>query len=397
MSLSKAKYQPPGIIMIMLITVTSSSVKMHTGNSYILKRAFLYLICVWFLFITDTSAESSGQVDFPSLISSLRIENNVRFCNEDVPLNNREVRERFEKELLLSLGDQPQVLLWLKRSSRYLPHIEQTLKINKMPDDLKYIAIAESALRPHAGSGKGAMGFWQFLAGTGKKYGLVINRDIDERRNIFASTEAAVMYLKKLHKDFKSWTLAAAAYNMGEEGLMAEILEQGTDDYYNLYLPLETQRYIFRILSVKLILSDPGKYGFKLEDDDYYPPLTFDRVQINCRQKIPIRIIAQAGNTRFKVIKDLNPEIRGYYLSKGKHHILIPRGASNGFKSRYEDCLKKYLSAQKERVYIVKKGDNLSSIAARYDIPLKNLLIWNHLDINRAIHPGDRLIIHGNK
>ena len=143
-----------------------------------------------------------------------------------------------------------------------------------------------------------------------------------------------------------SWTLAAAAYNMGEEGLMTQILEQDTDNYYHLYLPLETQRYIFRILSVKLIFSDPVKYGFNLSGNDYYPPLTFDEIQLNCLQEVPIRIIAQAGKTQFKVIKDLNPEIRGYSLAKGNHNILIPKGASEGFQARYESYLEKFLLAQ---------------------------------------------------
>jgi hypothetical protein len=184
---------------------------------------------------------------------------------------------------------------------------------------------------------------------------------------------------------------------MGEKGLMTQILEQDTNNYYHLYLPLETQRYIFRILSVKLIMSAPEKYGFRLSEKDYYPPLTYDKIQVNCQQETPIRIIAQAGKTRFKVIKDLNPEIRGYYLAKGKHTILIPKDASEGFQDRYQRTIEKYLAARKEGVYIVKKGDNLSSIAKRYDIPLMSLIIWNHIDINRPIHPGDRLIIYKDK
>lgn len=308
-------------------------------------------------------------------------------------MDRQEIRERLEKELLLTLWDRAQVILWLKRSSRYLPHIEQMLEKNGMPEDLKYVAIAESALRPHAGSRKGAIGFWQFMAGTGKKYGLVVDRYIDERRNLFASTEAAIRYFKKLYEKFNSWTLAAAAYNMGEQGLMAEILEQDTDNYYHLYLPLETQRYIFRILSVKLIFSDPKKYGFLLTEEDYYPPLVFDQIQVDCFKAVPIRLIARAAKTSFKMIKDLNPEIRGHYLTRGTHAILIPKGMSEGFQSRFRQYAKEFAAAQKERVYIVKKGDNLSSIAERFEIPLQALLIWNRLNLNSPIHPGDRLII----
>lgn len=358
------------------------------------KRILFISFCLWFLSLSPLYGSPLEQAGFPSLVSSIRIDAPVEFCGEEVPVRNREVQERLEKELLLSLWDRPQVILWLKRSTRHLPYIEEALRKNGMPDDLKYISVAESALRPHVGSVKGAIGFWQFVAGTGRKYGLVINEDVDERRNLFASTAAAVRYFKELYDMFGSWTLAAAAYNMGEEGMMTEILEQGTKNYYHLYLPLETQRYVFRILSVKMILSDPEKYGFHLTAKDSYPPLTYDRVRVHCAQDTPVRVIARAAETRFKVIKDLNPEIRGYYFAKGDHTILIPQGASEGFQERYRVSVEKYLAAKKERVYIVKKGDNLSSIAERFDIPLAALVIWNRLDITRPIHPGDRLIIY---
>jgi len=354
----------------------------------------IFSLFIWFFSWSNANGEQPGRNEFVPLVSSLRIAAPLKFCNEQVPIKHQEIRERLEKELLLSLWDRAQVILWLKRSRRYLPYIEKMLKENRMPGDLKYVSIAESALRPHAGSRKGAIGFWQFMVGTGREYGLVINTRIDERRNLFASTRAAIQYFKELHKKFGSWTLAVASFNMGEEGLEAEILEQDTRNYYRLYLPLETQRFLFRIVSIKLIFSNPEKYGFKLTDKDYYPPLTFDKVKINCSQETPIRIIAQVARTHFKVIKDLNPEIRGHYLSAGNHTVLIPKDASAGFKARYQRYTKKFFSAQKEHIYIVKKGDNLSLIANRFDIPLPALLIWNRLDLTRPIHPGDRLIIY---
>ncbi len=302
-----------------------------------------------------------------------------------------------EKQLILSLWNRPQVMLWLKRSRRYLPHIEKMLRESDMPDDLKYVAIAESALRPHAGSRKGAIGFWQFISSTGRMYGLVINKRIDERRNLFSSTRAAIRYLTDLHEKFGSWTLAVAAHNMGEEGLRAEILEQETNDYYQLYLPLETQQFLFRILSVKLIFSDPDKYGFKLSKEDYYPPLEFDEIQVDCSQETPIRIVAQAANTHFKAIKDLNPEIRGHYVAPGSHTILIPKGASASFQARYQDQANKLSENQTKRTYVVKQGDSLSTIAERFHVPIVDLILWNRLDPRSPIHPGDRLIIYQKK
>ena len=350
------------------------------------------------LFCSSALGETSEPaIPSESLILSLKLAAPHAFCGEPVPIDNREVKERFEKEFLISLGDRPQVVLWLKRSKRYLPYIEKMLKKNGLPDDLKYVAVAESALRPHAGSRKGAMGFWQFMKQTGQKYGLTINHRIDERRNLFASTGAAIKYFKDLHEEFGSWTLAAAAYNMGEKGLMSEILEQQTDDYYQLYLPLETQRFLFRILSIKGILSEPEKFGFKLQKDDYYLPLAVDKVRVKSVGEVPIRIVAEAAKTRFKVIKDLNPEIRGHYLASGTHEILVPKGTSTGFQKRYRRLVKRFSLGQNERIYVVRKGDNLSSIAEKFDIPLAVLIIWNRIDLKHPIHPGDRIIVRSGK
>jgi membrane-bound lytic murein transglycosylase D len=361
-----------------------------------MKWRLLLVFPVWLLLSEHCHGTTMESSQIPCLVASLRLEGTLSFCGETVPTDEQEVRERYEKELLLALGNRAQVILWMKRSSRYLPYIEKSLREWQMPDDLKYVAFAESALLPHAGSSRGAVGYWQFIPSTGRKYGLTINSRIDERRNIFASTQAALRYLKELHETFGSWALAAAAYNMGEERLMAEILEQGTGNYYHLHLPLETQRFLFRILSVKVILSEPGKYGFHFTEEDYYPPQAFDVIQLDCTQETPIRIVAQAAGTHFKAIKDLNPQIRGHHLSGGSHQLLIPKGAAAGFSARYSRALGRYLSSLKGSVYIVKQGDNLSMIAERFGVPLLSLVIWNGLDVTRPIHPGDRLVIHEN-
>jgi hypothetical protein len=339
-------------------------------------------------------SESSS---FPPLMASIRITEPLDFCGEPVDLDNQEVRERLEKELLITIWDRPQVILWIKRSTRYLPIIEKMLRENEMPEDLKYVAIVESALRPHVGSHKGAIGFWQFLKSTGQKYGLRINEEIDERRNIFASTLAAINYFKALYAMLNSWTLSAAAYNMGELGLQSEIVFQKTTDYYQLYLPLETQRYIFRIISAKIIFSDPQRFGFRFTEADLYPPLQFDRVHIESFQDTPIQVIARAANTHFKVIKDLNPEIRGHFLAAGTHSLLIPKGAESGFHARLKQLVQQWLAENQERVYVVKEGDNLTTIAERFNVPLPALLIWNRLNGKQPIHPGDRLVIYPNE
>ena len=354
------------------------------------------ITAITFSAIHGDSSEILEPAQFPDLIGSVRVSGPLDFCGEPVEMDNPEVRERLEKELLLILWDRPQIVLWIKRSKRFVPIIAKLLQEHNMPQDLKYIAIIESALRPHAGSRKGAIGFWQFMEATGRKYGLVINSEKDERRNIFRSTQAAISYFKELHELLGSWTLSAAAYNMGEQGLQSEILAQKSDNYYRLYLPLETQRYVMRALSAKIILSAPEAYGFQFTEADLYPPLQYDRIRLECFQETPLAIIAQAANTYFKRIKDLNPEIRGHYLAAGNHWLLIPPGAADSFHTRFKMLVKQWQAENRERVYVVKAGDNLSIIAERFNVPLPALIIWNRLANNKHIHPGDRLVIYSD-
>lgn len=330
----------------------------------------------------------------PSLIAALRIEKPLSFCGEPVPLDNQEVRERLEKELLLTLWDRAQVILWLKRSGRYMPVIEKILQEEGLPDDLKYVSVIESALLPYIGSYRGAVGFWQFIKATGRHYDLVIDNDRDERRNIFTSTKAASRYFSELYRQFGSWTLAAAAYNMGEDGVKKAMENQEVADYYQLYLPLETQRYVFKIIAAKMVLSNPASYGFDIRDDDLYPPLEFDRATVNCAVQTPLQFVAKAASSYYKEIKDLNPELLGDSLGKGEHTIAIPKGCGAEFGTRFAGLAKEWEEANRIRSYVVKSGDNLSSIAARFDVPLQSLLHWNDVNPGSYIFPGRELLIY---
>ena len=357
-----------------------------------LYRIVLFCSLTSLLLINPVLA-SGPEPAVPTLLESIRLDSKLSFCGEPVPLTDGEVRERMEKELLLSLWDRDQALLWLKRSKRYLPSIEKILSEEGLPDDLKYIALAESALRPHVGSPKGAVGFWQFLPATGRRYGLTVDDQVDERRNLYASTRAAARYFTELHEKFGSWSLAAAAFNMGEEGLQAEILAQQVNDFYRLYLPLESQRYLFRILSAKLILTQPEKFGFYLQDEDYYPPLRFTTVQLTTFEETSLTVVAKAAKTDFKRIKDLNPELRGHYLAAGTHTLALPANTPPGFLSRFENAHQQWRQQRNERIYVVQAGDNLSTIAEKFNVPLAALLIWNRIDMDKPLYPGDRLVI----
>ena len=327
------------------------------------------------------------------LLSSLRLEQPILLCGERVPVDEPQVMERFEKEMLVALGNRPQVILWLKRTTRYFPYIEQMLRENGLPDDLKYLAIAESALRMHAGSSKGAMGVWQLMPQTARKYGLVVDLNFDERRNLYLSTPAVVTYLNALYERFGSWSLSLAAYNMGEEGLEAEILEQGVTDYYKLYLPLETQRFVFRILAIKRIVEAPQNHGFTLSPSDFYAQETFSAVRVNAFTDLPLRLIANAARTDFKTVKDFNPEIRGHYLAAGTRAVNIPSNGEKGFHDRLTAMVEVDARIRNQRVYVVKEGDSLSGIAQKFEVPLAAVLIWNRIGLSKVIHPGQRLVI----
>jgi membrane-bound lytic murein transglycosylase D len=265
---------------------------------------------------------------------------NLTICNEPVPLWERKIWERMDREFMLNVYDRGQIYLWLKRSKRYFPFVEARLKEKGMPDDLKYLLVAESALRPQALSTKGAAGFWQFIERTGKRFNLQKKTWIDERLDLAKSTDAAISYLKLLYDQFGKWTLAMAAYNCGEDRVKEEINQQGENEYYRLALPQETERYIFRILAAKVILSDPQRYGFDLPEEEGYPIIETDSVILQLPYPVLLRDIAKACGSFFKELKELNPEIQGYTLPAGVHQLKIPAGRKPLLEKQYKDFIK---------------------------------------------------------
>lgn len=347
----------------------------------------------WLSFSAEVKKKIDSQQRIPPLMESIQFKDDIHYCGIKIPLQRQDVKQRLEKELLLALWDRPQVILWIKRASKYFFHVETILKNQGLPLDLRFIPVVESALKPHAKSSKNAVGYWQFLKSTGKHYGLRIDSVVDERRNIFTSTTAAGKYLKDLEKIFGSYLLAIAAYNMGEYRLKKEIQVQKTHDFFSLYLPLQTQGYVFKVICAKLILENQEFYGFSLKPSDLYPVFTFDKVNLASDFQIPITLIAKAADIPFKMIKDFNPELRGYYLHTGEHAILIPKGKAKGFEARFTTAVKKWEKTVKNRFHIVKPGESLTGISKKYRISLSSLLKLNNLSLKGIIHPGDRLVI----
>ncbi len=168
---------------------------------------------------------------------------------------------------------------------------------------------------------------------------------------------------------------------------------QKVNNYYQLYLNQETQRYIFRILAAKIIMSNPGKYGYDLTSEDLYYAVQFDSAEIIVKEPIPLYIVAQAAKTYFKVIKDLNPHFKSYYLPAGKYKLMLPRGAAMGFSERFDNIMSQWLAEKKEHIYIVKKGDNLSTSFHPFQCSGKAIMIWNSITNGKKIAPGDKLFI----
>jgi len=264
----------------------------------------------------------------------------LTLCGERVPIERQDVWEMMDQSFVSSVYNQPQVILWIKRAHRYFPYVEKRLRERKLPDDLKYIAVVESALKIYATSSAQAVGPWQFINGTGKQYHLRSDRWIDERYNFERATEAALNYLTDLHKEFKNWGLAIAAYNCGENRMGRTLSAQKVNNFYDADLPLETEAYIFRILAAKSILTNPSAYGYSIPAAKRYPPLEYDEIDLSLHQETPITAIASACDTTYKIIKEMNPEIRQSALPAGNFKIRIPKGKAHGFNDR----LKKELS-----------------------------------------------------
>jgi hypothetical protein len=254
-------------------------------------------------------------------VFSLNTPTEISFAEERVPLEILDVRERLDRELLVNTYWQSQSLLFHKRANRWFPVIEPILEKNGVPDDFKYLAVIESGLT-NAVSPAGATGFWQLLKETGREYGLEINNEVDERYSVEKSTEAACKYLKAAYKQYGSWSMAAASYNMGIGGLQKQKSKQKVGNYYDLLLNEETSRYLFRILAAKEILSKPGIYGFHFRPKDLYPQYRTNELVI----AHDIQDLAQFAldkGTNYKVLKILNPWLRDSFLTNADKKIYI--------------------------------------------------------------------------
>ena len=259
-------------------------------------------------------------------VNDIELPETLEFCGEKVPLNRFYVRESLERELLVNSYRHASTILLLKRTTRWFPVIEPIMRRNNLPEDFKYLAMIESDLT-NAVSPSKAVGFWQFLEGTGKQYGLEIYKEVDMRYNQELETQAACSFLKDLYKRFGSWTLAAAAYNCGGGRVSRTIEEQHVNSYYDMLLPNETERYVYRILAFKLITENPAKYGFHISDEGWYQPLDYKTIKVTETIENLADFAIEQG-TNLKMLKYYNPWLRSEKLtiSQGNsYEIKLPR------------------------------------------------------------------------
>ena len=289
---------------------------------------FLFLFSIFFLSSSYlNNSDNIHQQGFNSKynVYSVLKPNDLKFADELVPNTSLDVWERLDKELLKNIYWQSNTLLYFKRANKYFPIIEEILAKNNIPDDFKYLALIESGFE-YAVSPSGAAGFWQIMRGTAREYGLEVNYAIDERYNLRKSTEAACSYLRKAYDEFGSWTMAAASYNMGINGVRRKIEKQETNNYFNLHLNDETSRYVFRIIVIKEIMENPRKYGFVFRDNDLYTHPQVKQIRVDSTID-NLYSFAKDHNINYKILKKYNPWLRISKLpdeSRRVYYIDIP-------------------------------------------------------------------------
>lgn len=358
-------------------------------------------------------AEPANMVEVASLPKEEAMElseNDDPALNEptfDVPITLNEKVEAYIHYFTNRIRDR--FSTWLARSEKYLPMMKKTFKEKGLPEDLTYIALIESGFNDRAYSRSKAVGQWQFIKGTGKRYGLRIDNWLDERRDPEKATEAAAQYLGDLYGMFNDWYLAAAGYNAGEGKIMRAIGKYDTNDFWALsdskrrYLKRETKDYVPKFIAAALIAKEPSKYGF--DDIEYHPSLAYEKITVN--RTLDLRDIARFAKCDLDELKSLNPELKtnitppnypGYQLKVplGKKEIIessmqdIPavsqatilregRGSSMKARNRGKNASNKWVVIR----YVVKKGDTIDEIASRYNVKTRHLVKWNKLRGNQ--------------
>jgi hypothetical protein len=250
----------------------------------------------------------------PAITCSVELPDEISFAGETLSLERYDLHERYDREINSFVYFHSTTLLLIKRANRFFPIIEPILKKNGIPDDFKYLAVIESSLNPRAYSPAKAAGLWQFMPETGKRYGLEISDEVDERYSVEKSTEAACKYLKSAYSRYKNWTSAAISYNAGEGRIDDELYKQSGENGLDLWLVEESSRYYFRMVAAKYIFESPIRYGFLLYEHQLYKPMEFKRVEV--QENInDLAAFAKEQGITYAQLKDFNSWLRNRKLT----------------------------------------------------------------------------------
>lgn len=369
----------------------------------------LFTVYKIFTFGAGTEAEKEqSNFNRDYRIYAINIPSELAFAGEEVPLYDPDVHQKLDREILVNTYWQSHTLLYIKRARKYLPQITRILKAHNIPEDFKYVPLVESGFT-NVVSPAGAAGYWQFMESTAKEYGLEVNDEVDERYHLKKATEAACKYIKKAYEKFGSWTLAAASFNMGMNGVERTLERQKLRSYYDLYLNPETSRYIFRILALKEILREPRKYGFHFDAEDLYYPSEKHVVRVDTSIKDWVHFAFSHGIT-YKALKLHNPWIRGRELENPEqkaYQVAIPDkvyfdSLNVANKKEFRELVsangRPVKGSSNERnpgefvFHSVKEGESLESIAREYQVRVSELMQWNDLN-TRYVETGRKLRI----
>jgi len=319
-----------------------------------------------------------------------RVERELRGLPHDLPLTVNDPVLSFVNFFQTPRG-RAIVETGLRRAGRYRPMMERILREEGLPQDLIYLAQAESAFQPLALSRAGARGIWQFMAFRGREYGLAHSWWVDERQDPEKATRAAARHLRDLYQMFGDWYLALAAYNSGPGGVQHAIERTGYADFWELYkrnvLPRETRNYVPIILALTLIAKEPSRYGIEVQPE---PPLRADRVKPG--HPMDLRLVAETIDADLETLKSLNPELL-HMVTPGApdFELLLPEGTAERFSAEMAAIPpEKWVSWRR---YRVEEGETLSSIARKFRLTAAAIAAANDLDLQARLEPGDKLII----
>lgn len=376
-----------------------------------MKRLCLCLTFSWVLFFIIPSLGAADDNPAPGEVKQVEISQQTPVISEGepasasgVPIISSEVISPYDSNAtaskavernvgLFSTRIREKFSLWLSRSGKYIELMKEILREKEVPEDIVFLSLIESGFNPYAYSVARAVGPWQFIASTARRYGLEINWWKDERRDPVKSTAAAASYLKDLYGMFGSWNLAMAAYNAGEGKIQKALKRSNADDYWALlgtrHIREETKDYVPKFIAASIIATNPEDFGF--QDIEYHQPMKYDVVELSA--PLDLAVAADCAGVELDVIRKLNPELRRWCTPPdvSSYILRIPEGSKEAFLTKLATV------PEEERFsiirYAVKRGDTLRKVAKRTGVPESAILSLNSMEKIRPLKVGSSIYL----